>query len=66
MRNKTLITFHGTPKQIGIAYARELSAEIKANLSELVWRERYESLLREDADFIAWHKKQESAFTCRT
>ena len=55
-----LVTFHGTPKQIGIAYGREFLAEIKANLNELVWREGYEPLPREDSDFIAWHKKQES------
>ena len=55
-----MITLKGSPNQIGREYGRTCAEKIRENLSVLVWREGYEPLPREDIDFIAWQKRQES------
>lgn len=57
-----LALLKGNSRQVGISYGRKFAAEIKENLSELVWRDGYEPLPRADAGFIAWRKRQEYIF----
>jgi len=61
-----MITLKGNPSQLGREYGKMCAEEIRQNLSVLIWcenyvrREFFEVLPREDSDFIAWQKKQES------
>ena len=62
MRTKCLLFLVGLLGRSAESTAKKFNLKIKKNLSILVWREGYEPLPREDADFIAWYKGQESIF----
>lgn len=55
-----MIKLHGTSEVIGRAHGESCRTAILANLKELVHRESYEPLPREDRNFRAWMHGQEA------
>ena len=55
-----MLDLAGTPAAIGRAYGAACRDEILANLKELVYREGYTPLPRQNPDFQAWVRRQES------
>ncbi|MCC6578818.1 MAG: hypothetical protein IT440_00115 [Phycisphaeraceae bacterium] len=55
-----MMTFQGTPAEIGQAYGGQCKQAILKNLDILVFRKGYEPLPRQDKDFQTWMRGQES------
>ncbi len=55
-----MISFEGTPAEIGRAYGEECRDRILANLAVLIHREGHGPLPRQDPDFRDWVRRQET------